>query len=680
MKKLRLFVVSALACLAAATSAWAQTTSKPVKVDFENCVIVSSQQNHIVVYAVEELKNHIKLVSGVDVPIVKKYDAKSGKYPIHVGIKPPGDTKELQNEEARWILTANKGIYLYGKDTAPKAKGAKSSKDAALNSNAQAGTLFAVYEFLEGCLGIRWVEPGDKGIACTPMQGFAFEPVLGNYIPKLAQRHMRTAYKADLRARALQNGNIPDDMKFTDAEFAQRYNDELVWRRRMRMGSPTIDFKYGHAFTKWWAKYGETHPEYFAMNKNGKRGPSGKSRADRVKLCVSNPDLARQVVADHFAATPTRLVVNATENDSREFCNCDKCKALDVVLPGEENLPVDDRHLTDRYVHFFNAVLREARKVNPNAKVVCYAYSRYNEPPRREKLDDGVIIMLLPNLGDTFSFEKYCADWKAAGAHYVFMRTNDLNQDTGLPHGFEQRMFAKFKTSTEYLDLVGTDYDTCFGFWAVSGVANYTMARAFYRPERSFEDWQREYCGAFGDAAADMNDYYTYWRGIWNNRVMPNIATIGRLTEGYKLLRSKLTHLTDLLYEEADFDKTDAILQTALARKNLAPWAKAKIENQILANKHNRLSYRAHAANRMASTAPVEQQKATAQALYDFRRAHRLDLNMHWELLMWIENAHEDSVGLKRLQGTESKRLYNWRIQEEAKIKAARGDYNIPLR
>lgn len=682
-------LASALALLAAtlslAATARAQT-AKPVRVDLTNTIIVSPQQNSIVVYAVEELKTHIKLVSGADVDVTKKFDTTKhkGKFPIFVGTRPADDTKDYAPEEARVRLTANKGIHLYGNDrTAGKKKkdGPTNHKDVALNSDTAAGTLYAVYEFLEACLGIRWIEPGPAGTAYTPMKAFAYTPAEAAYIPQLRQRHMRMAYKEDLRTRALKNGNIPDDMQFTDAEYRQRFEDERTWRGRMRIGAPTIDIPYGHAFTKWWDKYGQTNPKFFAMDKNGKRGPSGKNRADRVKMCVSNPDFVKQVVADHFAANPNKFVINACENDSRDFCNCDKCKALDVVLPGEENIEIDNRHLTDRYVHFVNAVLREARaKYNPKTQVAFYFYSRYNEPPRREKLDDGVIIFLLPNLGDTSSFEKYCTDWKAAGARYVFMRPNDLNQDTGLPHGFEQCMFAKFKTSTEYLDLIGTDYDTCFGFWPATGVANYVMARAFYKPSRTFEDWMREYCAVFGDAAPDMQAYYAYWRTIWNTRIQPNIEKIGQLTEGYKLLRSKLTHLSDLLYDEADFDKTDAILKTALTRTNISPWGRAKIENLILANQHSRLKYRAHAANRMATTATPEQQKQTAQALYDFRRAHRHDLNFHWELLMWVENSTEDSAGLKRLLGTEDKRLYDWRMEQEAKVKTARGDYNTPLR
>jgi len=488
---------------------------------------------------------------------------------------------------------------------------------------------------------------------------------------------MRTAYKQTLRDQALEDGDVPADMKFTDREFAQRQHDEIVWQRRMRMGGD-VGFSYGHAFRQWWAKYGKTHPEWFALGKNGKRGPVNEKSADRVKMCVSNEELVKQIVKDHFAAHKG-LVVNACENDSRNFCRCPQCMALDVLLPGEENLDVEDRVLTDRYVHFTNAVLREAKKYDPRAKTVFYAYSRYNMPPRREKLDDDVIVFLLPNLAMTAKeLTAYYQDWKNANAKEVFMRPNDLCQDTGLPLGFEQAIFTKFKMADEALKIRGTDYDTCWGFWPVSGIANYIMARAFYRPERSFEDWNNEYCATFGAAKDDVAAYYAYWRQVWNRRVMGNLDRITEMAP-VKLLRNKMANLADLMYEESDFDRTDAFLQSALKR-NVTEGERRRLETMVLANQHNRLTFRATAANRAASNANDAEKKATTQALYDFRRAHRLDLNIHWESLFWLENSYEDNAGFERLLGTESTQSKKFRLAADEQLTQGRGPNPKPLR
>lgn len=659
-------------------TARAADESAPIKIAPATCVIVPAPKNNAIVdYAVQELQKHLKLVTGADVPVVGKPSA--GQFPFYVGLRPADDDKEFAPEEGRWRITP-KGVWLYGRDQLSRnKKDAKlKSIDIALSGKNQAGTLFATYEFLETALGIRWVEPGDAGIVYVSQPVLSLREGRGGWIPQLVQRHMRQAYKDSMRDSALTRGDVPEAMQFSDAEIAERRRDETVWQRRMRMGS-SVDFTYGHAFTKWWDKYGPTHPEYFALGKNGERGPANEKNADRVKMCVSNPDLVKQVVKDHFEKNPNSLVVNACENDSRGFCRCPQCMALDVRLPGEENLDVEDLVLTDRYVHFTNEVLREARKYNPKALTVFYAYSRYNYPPRREKLDDGVILFLLPNLSMTDAeVDTYMQQWKDANAKVVYLRPNDLCQDTGLPLGFEEHMFAKYKAADKYLSLRGTDYDTCWGFWPVSGITNYIMARGFYRPERSFDDWEKEYCATYGDAQPEMTAYYHYWRQIWNNRVQPNITKIEDLTPGMKLLRNKMANLAGLMYNEGDFDKTDAFLQAAL-KKNLNPQERARVETMVLANEHNRLTYRATKASAIASTASEEERKHATQELYDFRVKHRLDLNMNWEQLFYLEDLYSDNAGFNRLFGTESAKAKKIRLAEEAPVKAIRTGKEQPL-
>lgn len=667
----------AFASVAAASLLIAAPAPQTLSIQAADCVIVVPPQPGAVVdYAVKELQLHLKLVCGADAPVAA--EAKPGKFPFFVGIRPADDSRPLAAEEARWEISA-RGVWLYGQDAVGRKKGARGSPlEIALASDTQAGTLFAVYEFLEQSLGVKWIEPGAAGITYRSRTTLALNPGQGAWVPQLVQRHMRTAYKDTLRERALADCHVPDDMQFTPAEFAQRQREELIWRRRMRMGGD-VNFTYGHAFRDWWKKYGRTHPEFFALGKNGQRGPASEKMADRVKMCVSNPELVKQVVEDHFAAN-RGLVVNACENDSRGFCRCANCLALDVRLPGEEDLDVDEAVLTDRYVHFTNAVLREAKKINPAAKTVFYAYSRYNMPPRRERLDDDVIMFLLPNLAmSQKELTDYYAAWKKANAKETFMRPNDLCQDTGLPLGFEQHMFEKYRLADRFLSLRGTDYDTCWGFWPVSGNTSYIMARGFYRPERSFEDWDHEYCATFGDAKTDIAAYYGYWRQIWNQRVMSNLGRINAMTESLKLLRNKMSNLADLLYDESDFDTTDGILRSALQR-NLTLGERSRVEKLALANQHNRLTYRATAANRVASTATEASRRETTQALYDFRRRHRLDLNIHWELLFYLENAYEDNAGFERLRGTETKKLRDYRLELEGQVSASRRADEKPLR
>jgi hypothetical protein len=160
---------------------------------------------------------------------------------------------------------------------------------------------------------------------------------------------------------------------------------------------------------------------------------------------------------------------------------------------------------------------------------------------------------------------------------------------------------------------------------------------------------------------------------------MDNLDRINHMTEGLKLLRNKMANLADLMYSESDFDKTDAFLQAALSR-NLDAAERRRATTLLLANRHNRLTYRATVTNRASSTAPIDEQKRDTRALADFRRQYRLDLNMHWELLFWLENAYEDNAGFERLFGTESNAMRKERLTADAKLQAGRSTDEKPLR
>jgi hypothetical protein len=682
----RAVLLSGVAVLASAPMGRASIDLAPAQ-----CRIVTpAAPNPIVRFAVAELQKHLALIGGVAIPATSSPGAAHAgpqPFPIYVGIRASDDTRPLRPEEARWRITPA-GIWLYGDDTLNVT--APTDAATAVRYENRTGTLFAVYEFLEQNLGVRWIEPGDAGIAFEKRTSFSFTPGAGAWNPGLNQRHIRSGYRdigdrdpdgIEVRPLVLSGGNIPYAFIMPSAEFLRRREDELIWHRRMRMGR-SQPIAYGHAFTQWWRIYGRTHPEYFALNRHGKREPDAdimQGAPERIKLCVSNPDLVREIVRRHFA-TNGGPVIDACENDSRGFCRCENCLAWDVLRPGEEKLDVDQRPLTDRYLRFANAIEAEAKKYNPAAKTAFYAYSQYHFPPRREKVADGVIVFFITGqfTSDAELKANYQA-WKAAGAKEVYLRPNHLCDDTGMPLGFEQNMFEKFQLARQSFPLEGVDYDCSWGFRPTSGIAEYIMARAFYQPNQSFAHWEDDYCSAFGAAHEDIRAYHRYWRQIWNQRIDPNRDRIKRITGRVKEIRDKLMQVTDLLYDEADFDRTDALLAGALLR-DISPSVRTRIQELQLANQHSRITYRARKANELASTASPAERMAATRALLAFRKKHRDELNIYWEGLFYVENTYNDVAGTLRLSGRQPKRLADWAGQMAASIRENRDKNEPPLR
>jgi len=593
-------------------------------------------------FAADELKKHLELISGEKIKIINSANIPADTFPLYVGTVFSGDKKALAKEEARYKIT-DKAVYIYGEDKISKS--AKTPIEEALEEKYnRTGTLFAVYFFLENEFGVSWIEPGDKGIVFKPSKELVLSEKNFSWIPPLAQRHFRPVLlHKNIKAA---NSVLPEKMQLSEKEAMENELEEKTWLRRMKMGRNII-LSYGHRFTEWWNKYGKTHPEYFALTEKGKREPMGAP--DRIKMCVSNPALHKAIVNEWYEKYKkdpenSSKVINVCENDSRGYCQCPECVKLDVKKEGE----AFDAHLSDRYIWFANTILKEARKLVPDAKVIMYAYSDYKLVPRREKVESGVILGMVPSLLMPIDdLDKYYADWKAAGANEFFLRPNDMHIDTGLPSGFEKKMFENYKVAAKY-GIFGTDYDSLHGFWPTSGIADYTLARAQSFPKEPFEKWENEYYSAFGAAKDDVKEYFHYWRKVWDERFYPQREEIGKAGRYGNFRRGLMWKLSEY-YKKEDFEKTKAILTRAMDKVPSVP-DRERLKSLMLGLEQAELTFDAICAyNGNGSKDPQEKFKAI-QKLLNFRIENKDKLNINWSNYFALEKQFGDVSGLIWLQ------------------------------
>ena len=115
-------------------------------------------------YAADELKHHLDKAFGANFEIVAENACDLARKPYHFFL---GATKaakaagipgrELKLDE-RVVKTSGNGLYLLGRDSDIKYAHIQCSWIVK-----SVGTLYAVYDFLETELGVKWIWPGETG-------------------------------------------------------------------------------------------------------------------------------------------------------------------------------------------------------------------------------------------------------------------------------------------------------------------------------------------------------------------------------------------------------------------------------------------------------------------------------------------------------------------------------------
>ena len=520
--------------------------------------------------AAQELKLHLELITGKTIPVISCADeADKGTYVFYVGRVPDGEDSSFCPEEARWFVTPD-AAYFYG----DKRNGARN----------------AVYDFLENELGVRWPAPGK--IYVRKQETLTVRNPRGVWCPGLKIRSIR-----------MNKGNP----------------DVRQWRARLRFGAHDQP-SFGHAFTRYWERFGKTHPEYFAMREDGVRGPADlpgaaanpaayRGRADRsVAMCVSNDDLVKQVISDWNKKSE---YINICENDAggRDSCHCPACSALDVP---REKLWWEENTHADRYVHFANRVLEEAQKVRPDVKVCFYAYNASEEAPQRELLAENLVVGFAPSVYSMNALYGLLEAWKEAGLKHFFYRPNrhhffNIHQ---LPCGSEKYFFDVFQYFRRS-GAFGFDYDSPPPLSPPQFFSDYVIAKGMQDPSRPFEFWEEHYLQSYGNAADEVREYFRYWRkNVWDTRLCPQMDKIMSAGRWYNFARGLVRDIRKC-YRVDDFDITDRILDRAL-EKPLNESERTSVEELKTFNTHARLFF----------LATSKQDTENSIRLLKFREAH----------------------------------------------------------
>jgi formylglycine-generating enzyme required for sulfatase activity len=323
--------ISGLLLTAAVLLPGALTAGMPVaKSGKAECVIVSNGHKK----EAEELQKYLKQISGAEVPIVGKSDEAKGQASITLD-----------------IVGKIKGAS--GKETAQQGYRLKTDKNGlSISSPTERGLLYGVYGLLTDHLGVRFYTP-------------EFE-----LVP--AQANLSLGEMDDVQEPGFQiRGYVYNPL------------EDKKWSYKNRAGGLPVDnLSSDHSLYRWIEadKNFPIHPEWFALNKSGKR-----EKDWGMGVCGTNKELAKELAKNMVAKygnnkewcgnpddKPEKRFLKIAQGDGFTPCQCPDCRAL-VLKEGTEAAPT---------IMLLNGALEEATKTYPNLHVITYAYFNTLLPPK----------------------------------------------------------------------------------------------------------------------------------------------------------------------------------------------------------------------------------------------------------------------------------------------------------
>jgi len=417
--------------------------------------------------AAEELRTHLRAMSGAELAVISVAEkVPAGHVPIFIGAA--ADAKLDERIRAK------------SEDQAAFAL-AVSAKRVDIRGLSAAGTLFGAYELIEQ-IGVRWFIPGK----------------IGTVIPE--QKTVELAQQVTVQGPSFH------------ARWAAGYANKFrPWQRRLRMGGPFFPSAHGVHLPKDTHSF-QAHPEYYALI-DGQR----KKR----QLCVSNPEVIAGAVAmvkARFRKNPDAPWIGMGPNDGRGFCECEKCKALDG---GDWDPFAAHMSMTDRYVWFFNQILKGIEDEFPDKKICFYSYASYNRPPVKHTPDPRIVPAFAPitlcrihGLGNPICPEKdKYYRWMVQQWGKIIPEVYDRGYwfnlaDPGLLFPMVHRLRTQIPISHE-LGITGWRVE-CLAHWGSEIPSLYIAGKLMWNHEADvdalLEDFYTKY---FGPAAEPMGRYFT---------------------------------------------------------------------------------------------------------------------------------------------------------------------------
>ena len=470
-------------------------------------IVVPAGNNAIAAYAAKEIQEHIFLMTGKKPQIVTDANFKGGsalwiggtslaeKYGVTPAMIPPDN----------WVVArVGSAVIISGGD-----KPGATERNIVARGTIPLGTLSAAYEFLERVFGCRWYWPGKLGTVVPQHKNVSLQAFFKTGAPPY-----------DCRALFYDISKDPDIPA----------RDVVVWQRRNRLGGSAPDPIGMHSLADFPAKFGKSHPEYFALQPDGKRKIGGDSG---THLCLTNPDVIREAgkwAVEYFRKRPGAKFVSIMPGDSNDlfYCRCPKCSAEVTESKGRNGIH------SNAVWGFVNKVAAVVAKECPGKFVKCCAYADYLRRPDFALLPNVAVTLCYGPLtrgGNDFKipWRELIDEWRVTGAAlYVWEYWNASRYHRGIygaPSVFPRQLKELYLLDRnqvsgrviELADVAATGVGVqSWADWMYDSLNLYMSMKLMWDADFDVEaELERFYPDFYGPAAKTMREFYDEMEKVW---------------------------------------------------------------------------------------------------------------------------------------------------------------------
>ena len=481
-------------------------------------------------FAAGELQEFLKQATGIKFPIVSKPSGNKtalilgdNSYSKAAGI----DVNKLP-DEGYYIIRKGNQVFLAGRDDQQNSPQRNSWEQAY-----QRGTLSAVYDFLERFADARFFFIGPHGTV-IPSKGTLYLPEKINILerPDMSLRNFSSAFKSNYYPGYAEKGGP---------------NGDSLTRVRLRFSEAMI--QYGHGLTRLdlIKRFGETHPEYFALMTDGRRCKDSDIR-HTGQLCFNSG--VRDVIFQDAKAWLTHQpsssrgiarwrynnggkgYFNIMPPDWLYWCGCEKCRK--IAEPGRGNIYSDpkQRQAVSNFMWRFTAEIAERlKKEGINGGVAQMAYSPYDKIPDFDLPDNIRIQVAVLGLGANSNDTAKIRAWhKKIGkpvAVWAYAIGKHMNKVIpGAPPMLPRHLGEFIDANKDQID--GGYFESESDYQLFQYLNYYILSKKLWNnsldTEKILDD---HYSIMFGKGAPMMKKFYDELEEAWGTKILGNTIDTG---------------------------------------------------------------------------------------------------------------------------------------------------------